>query len=139
MGLKGAAEEFPLEMINHFGKIDGVEVVMDDILVHGRDEQEHNSRLRVVLERAKSIILKLNKAKCILAKSEVNCVGHLLTGEGLKPTPERVRAITEIREPENHVELETILGMLAYVAKFIPNLSDLNAPLGALETSDEWN
>lgn len=102
---------------------------MDDILVHGRDEQEHNSRLQVVLERAKSINLKLNKAKCILPKSEVNYVGYLLTGEGLKPTPERVRAIREMREPENHAELETILGMLAYVAKFIPNLSELNAPL----------
>lgn len=103
------------------------------------DEQEHNSCLRVVLERAKAINLKLNKAKCILAKSEVNYVGHLLTGEGLKPTPERVRAITEMREPENHAELETILGMLAYVAKFIPKLSELNAPLRALKTSDEWH
>ena len=100
---------------------------------------QHNSRPRTVLERAKSIILKLNKAKCVLAKSEVNYVGHLLTGEGLKPTPERVKAITEMRDPKNHAELETILGMLAYVAKFIPNLSELNAPLRALKTSDEWN
>lgn len=112
---------------------------MDDILVHGRDEQEHNSRLRVVLERTKSINFKLNKAKCILAKSEVNYVGHLLTGKGLKPTPERVGAITEIRESENHAELETILGMLEYVAKSISNLSDLNAPLRALKASDKWN
>lgn len=72
MGLKCAAKVFKREMINHFGNIDGDEVVMDDILVHGRDEQEHNSRLRVVLQRAKSINLKLNKAKCILAKHEVN-------------------------------------------------------------------
>lgn len=139
MGLKVAAEVFQREMINYFGNIDEVEVVMDDIWVHGRDKQEHNSRLRVVLERAKSINLKPNKAKCILAKSEVNYVGHLTTGEGLKPTPERVRAITEMREPENHAELETILGMLAYVAKFIPNLSELNAPLRAFKTSDEWH
>lgn len=62
----------------------------------------------------------------------------MLTGEGLKPTPERVRAITEMRELENHAELETILGMLAYVTKFIPNLSELNEPLRALKTSDEW-
>lgn len=62
-----------------------------------------------------------------------------MTGEGLKPTPERVRAITEMRELENHAELETILGMLAYVTKFIPNLSEFNASLRALKTSDEWN
>lgn len=57
------------------------------------------------------------------------------------PTLERVRAITdlEMREPENHAQLDTILGMLAYIAKFIPNLNELNAPLRARETSDEWN
>lgn len=44
-----------------------------------------------------------------------------------------------MREPENHAELETIFGMLAYVAKFSPNLSDLNAPLRALKSSNEWN
>ena len=92
-----------------------------------------------MLERAKSINLKLNKAKCVLAKSEENYVGHLLTGEGLKPTPERVKAITEMRDPKKHAELETILGMLAYVAKFIPNLSELNAPLRVLKTIDDWN
>lgn len=55
------------------------------------------------------------------------------------PTLERVRAITEMREPENHTELDTILGMLAYIAQFIPNLNELNATLRARETSDEWN
>lgn len=55
------------------------------------------------------------------------------------PTLERVRAITEMREPENHTELDTILGMLSYIAQFIPNLNELNAPLRARETSDEWN
>lgn len=74
MGLKCAAEVFQREIINNWWSWSG----------YGRDEQEH-SRLRVVLERVKSINLKLNKSKCILAKHEVNYVGHLLTGEGLKP------------------------------------------------------
>jgi hypothetical protein len=69
MGLKCAAEVFQREMINHFGTLDGVEVVIDDILVHGRDDSEHNSRLRAVLERAKAIDLKLNKSKCVLPKT----------------------------------------------------------------------
>ena len=139
MGLKCAAEVFQREMINHFGNKDGVEVLMGDIMIHSHDEGEHNSLLRTVLERAKSIKLKLNKAKCVLAKSEVIYVGHLLTGERLKPSPERAKAITEMRDPKNHAEFETILDKLAYVAKFIPNLSELNAPLRALKTSDDWN
>ena len=65
-------------------------------------------------------------------------IGHSITREGLKPTSERVRSILELKEPENRAELESVLGMIAYVAKFIPNLSQLNAPLRELKTQDEW-
>ena len=138
MGLKCAAEVFQREMTHQFGGIDGVEIVIDDILVHGANMEQHNVRLKTVPEKARSINLKLNEAKCVIGKPEVKYVGHLLTGDGLKPTPERVRAITEMRVPENHAELETILGMLAYVPKFIPNLSELNAPLRALKTQEHF-
>ena len=40
--------------------------------------------------------------------------------------------------PENHQELDTILGMLAYVAKFVPQLSTLSAPLREVKTSEDW-
>ena len=43
-----------------------------------------------------------------------------------------------MKDPENIGELETILGMISYVSKFIPKLSDLNAPLRELKTRDEW-
>ena len=44
-----------------------------------------------------------------------------------------------MKRPENKAELETVMGMIAYVAKFIPNLSDLNAPLRQLKRQDsEW-
>lgn len=45
------------------------------------------------------------------------------------PIDQRISAIMNMRDPENHSELETILGMLSYVSKFIPCLSELNAPL----------
>ena len=65
-------------------------------------------------------------------------VGHKLTQDGLQPTDDRIKAITEMRDPTNRSELETVLGMIAYVAKFIPNLSDLNAPLRALKARESW-
>ena len=104
MGLKCAAEVFQLEMTHHFGGIYGVEIVIDDILVHGANMEQHtsNARLKTVLQKARSIHFKPNEAKCVIGKPEVKYVGHLLTGDGLKPTPERIRAITEMRVPENH-------------------------------------
>ena len=138
MGIHSASEVFQREMINHFGNMDGVEIVMDDILIHGKDVKEHNERLRKVLDKAREINLKMNKAKCKIAVSEVDYVGHKITGEGLKPTEDRVKSIKELKAPKDVTELETILGMMAYVAKFIPNLSDINAPLRELKKEKDW-
>ena len=139
MGISCAAEYFQSEMINVFGHIEGVEVVSDDILIHGKDTEEHNKRLIQVLEVARKHNIKLNKAKCKFGKTEVDYVGHKLTGDGLMPTDERVRAIREMRDPECHKELETVLGMLAYVAKFVPRLSEISSPLRALKKEEEWH
>jgi hypothetical protein len=138
MGIKCASEVFQREMTHHFGGLEGVEVVVDDILVHGQTLGEHNTRLKSVLDKARAINLKLNKDKCDMAKPEVSYVGHTLTGEGLKPTKQRVKSIVNMKDPENHGELETILGMLAYVSKFIPNLSELNAPLREIKKQEDF-
>ena len=76
----------------------------------------------------------------MFAQPEVNYVGHKLTGEGLKPTDERIAAILKMKEPENQSELLTVLGMLSYVAKFIPSLSEMNAPLRDLKNQkpEQW-
>ena len=51
---------------------------------------------------------------------------------------DQVKAITGMRDPEDFNELETIVGMVAYLVKFIPRLSDLNAPMSELERHTEW-
>jgi hypothetical protein len=139
MGVKCSGEVFQREMVTHFGSMEGVEIEIDDILIHGETLEEHTSRLRKVLDKARKIGLRLNAAKCVLIKPEVDYVGHRLTGEGLKPTQDRVKAIVQMKEPENKSELETVLGMLAYVGKFITCLSQLNAPLRELKTREEFH
>ena len=138
MGITCASEVFQREMVHQFGEMEGVEIVVDDILVHGRSYEEHNKRLTNVLKKAREINLKLNRKKCKIGVNEVDYVGHKLTTDGLKPTDERVRAIQELPEPTNIHELETVLGMVAYVSKFIPRLSELNAPLRELKMKENW-
>lgn len=82
--------------------------------------------------------MKFNKVKCILVKSEVNYVGYLLIGEGLKFIFEWVSVIREIREFENYVELEMIFGMFVYVVKFILNFSELDVLFRVFKINDEW-
>ena len=138
MGAKCSSEVFQRAMMTAFEGIEGVEIVVDDILVHGSTMSIHNQRVKQVLDRCREINLKLNRSKCRIGMSEVNYVGHRITGDGLKPTEERVKAIVDMKAPENIKELEAVLGMIAYVAKFIPMLSELTAPLRALKQQDEW-
>lgn len=138
MGISSAPEIFQRVMSDIFGDLDGVEINMDDLLVHGHTLQEHNIRLERVLRRARDNGLQFNRKKTKIAQQEVDYVGHKITAEGLKPTADRIQALQELSEPQSFAELESVLGMLAYVSKFIPNLSEMNAPLRELKVKKVW-
>ena len=92
--------------------IDGAEAIVDDILVWGRDIQEHDARLKRVLDRVQDVNLKLNQKKCQIRKKEITYVGHLLAKDGLKPDPEKVRAVQAVTRPSKMKELKTFLSIL---------------------------
>jgi hypothetical protein len=80
--------------------------------------------------------LKLNKSKCIFGATEVTFLGHKLSTKGLHPDPERVKAIRNMPEPETKADLQRFLGMVAYLSKFIPHISDETLILRELITKD---
>ena len=73
--------------------------------------------------------MKLNRDKCEFRKGGSSYVGHMLTGQGCKPDPEKVRAGKEMPPPTNVKELQTLLGFVQYLAKFIANMSEITTPL----------
>lgn len=73
--------------------------------------------------------VKLKVEKFEFKMSELSYVGHLLTRNGVKVNPEKVRAAMEIQTPEDPKALRRFLGMVTYLSKFIPQLSEMSAPL----------
>ncbi|KAK2720320.1 hypothetical protein QYM36_004265 [Artemia franciscana] len=130
-GLICAQDEFQRKMEETFGNLKGVGVIVDDILVSGKDE-EHDENLRKVLETAREVGVRFNPEKCIFGSTSVPCFGHLITADGIKPDPSKVQAIIEMPHPSNKDELATFLGMTNFLSKYIPNLSSLNYPLREL-------
>ena len=47
-----------------FEGLPGVKVIMDDIIIHGRNTAEHDARSRAVLQRSRDSNLRLKKSKC---------------------------------------------------------------------------
>ena len=123
-------------MSDIFKDMDGIEVIVDDVLIWGENRQQHDERLRKALERARQTNLKLNKEKSQIGLEEISYIGHTLSKEGLKPDPKKTRAINEMKEPKSVEELQRFLGMVTYVAKFMPKYSQVSAPLRQLLEKD---
>ncbi|XP_026672572.1 uncharacterized protein K02A2.6-like [Ceratina calcarata] len=139
-GISSASEVFQRCFSEVFGDIEGVEIYIDDLLVWGRDEKEHDERLRKVLKRAEERGVRFNPKKCNIGVKQVKYVGHIFTEKGIQPSDEKIKAIVEMRAPSNKQELERFLGMVTYVGKFISNLSSINAVLRNLTKKNViWN
>ena len=65
-GLSSFQDVFQRIMVDMFWDTDGVEVVVDDLLIWWETDEQHNKRLKQVLERVGQQNLKLNKSKCQL-------------------------------------------------------------------------
>ena len=135
-GITSGPEVFHRTMQHMLAGQPGMACYMDDILVWGSTAEEHDVRLREVLERCRSHGVKLNPSKCVLRKTQVKFFGHVLTSDGVKADDDKLRAIREMTSPQNKDDLRRYLGMVDYLTKFLPGYSQVAAPLRELLKED---
>lgn len=135
-GIKCAPEIFQRIIDQMLEGISGATGIMDDILIAAPTMKEHDEILRKVIERATSYNLKLNFTKCHIRQSEVPYVGHRITAGGLKPDPAKTEAVRCMPPPTDKEGVRRFLGFVTYLSKFIPNLSEIDAPLRQLTKND---
>ena len=71
----------------------------------------------------------MNPDKLTYRVSEVKYAGYILTSNGHKPDPEKIRAIRDMNRPEDLAGVRRLLGMVNFLAQFMPKLSDTAEPL----------
>ena len=77
------------------------------------------AHLKELFTRLRSAKLKLHPKKCKFAVQEVHYLGHVLSPQGIKPNPDKVKAIASFPTPRKIKELRSFLGMIGYYRKFI--------------------
>ena len=101
--------------------------------------QDHDKNLLQLMKRCKDKNIKLNKEKIKLRSKEVPFMGHMITSEGLKADPEKIRAVQEMPTPTDVAGIQRFIGFTNNLSKFLPRLSDVCAPLCQLTAQDvEW-
>ena len=109
---------------------------LDDILVFSKSIEEHFQHCEIIFKRLKRFRLKLSYEKCAFLKSQVQYLGHLLSGAGIEPVPEKLQALREMIEPDCAKGVKIYLGFVGYYRKFIPKYSDIAKPLTELTKLD---
>lgn len=138
-GITSAPEHFQQQMSLVLEGLPGTVCHIDDVLIWGMSQAEHDERLHNVLARLHKAGLTLNLDKCELNRSEVNFLGHVISANGVKPDPEKTSAVQDMKEPSNVSELRSFLGMVTQLGKFIPHLAEKDKPLrDLLSKKNEW-
>ena len=91
--------------------------------------RNHDENLLKLLERACKVNLCLNSKKMELRKPEMKFMGYIISKEGLKPDPTKVRAVKEMPRPTCKQEVLSLLGFVNYLSRFLPRLADVAQPL----------
>ena len=135
-GANTALEEYQRAIRNLFIQEELIANISDDILIAGRTEQEHDSNLRKCLNILKENNLTINEKKCVWKVPEIIFFGICISAQGIQPTTSKVAAVNAFPSPKTVKEVSSFLGLVTYLARFIPNLSTESAPLRKLLMKD---
>ena len=122
-----------------FQGLDGVECNVDDVLVHGKDQTEHDQRLEAVLMGLIEAGMTLNLDKCQFSADRVKFLGHVISSSGIEADPEKLQAIADLPPPQNVQEVRTFLGMVNQLSKFSGHLADKTKSIrDLLHKGNQW-
>ena len=109
---------------------------LNDILVYSPVMETHLEHLRKLFMKLREADLKLKEVKCNFLKKHIQYLGHIVSGKGITPMPEKLACIKEMPPPKTPKEVKQFLGLIGYYRKFVPRFSDLARPLNTLTRKD---
>ena len=133
-GLKNAGATYRRAMNYIFHELIGkiVEIYIDDVVVKSWNREGHLANLRKTLECTRKHGLKINLNKCAFAVSAGEFLGFLVHKGGIEVGKKIMEAIDKVAPPTNLTELQSLLGKINFVRRFISNLSERVLPFSPL-------
>lgn len=102
---------------------------VDDVILWSKDFDTHLKRLDEILGKFADASLLLKLDKCSFAQSEVRYLGYLVTQDGIRPDPAKLKAVSEYPTPATHEELQRFIGLTSYYRRFCQRYADIAKPL----------
>ena len=105
---------------------------MDDLAIGAHSTDNLNHKVQLILQRFRHLGLSLKLSKCEFNKMEVEFLGMIVGRGCIRMDPAKLSAIAAWPPPKTVKPVHALLGFCNFYRKFIPNFSNLVAPLTAL-------
>jgi hypothetical protein len=131
MGLNASSDEWCARSDAALEGVEGVQKIVDDILIWAEDGQQLRQRVEAVLSRCRQNGITLSQKKARWG-NKVNFAGFIVSAEGVEPEPEKLQAIREFPRPQDVSSLRSFLGLAVQLGGFVPDLAHMTAALREL-------
>ncbi|MCP4343164.1 MAG: DDE-type integrase/transposase/recombinase, partial [Desulfobulbaceae bacterium] len=136
MGLTDLGDAFQKAIDSTLSGLEGVFAYADDVLIGGSTREEHDFRLREVMQRLDQNNFRLKKPKLVIAQQKVTMLGHLISASESQtticPDPKNVESILKLPVPQDIHGVRQFLGACQFFADSMGNFAELSEPLNEL-------
>ena len=123
-----------LALRKHIGKF--CHIYIDDIVIWSNSIDEHKQHIDMVMKALESAKLFCNKQKCKFFLLELDFLGHHISARGIEPNASKVQRILDWPTPQNSTDVRAFLGLVRYLANFLPLLAEQTRILTPLTTKE---
>jgi transposase InsO family protein len=122
-GIKPGPKIFQRQISEILRDVEGISVYIDDILIYAKTKDEHEVRLNNVLNALLRYEVKINFEKSSFFQREVLMLGYRINEDGIFPVAADLTDRLLQSEVKSKKDLQSLVGMLNWYRKFVPNLS----------------
>jgi hypothetical protein len=119
---------------DHIGEI--CHIYLDDIVIWSNNVAEHTKHIDLIMTALRKARLYCNPAKCKFYLLELDFLGHHISERGIEANSSKIDRILHWPTPKSSTDVRAFLGLVRYVAAFLPRLADHTTVLTPLTTKD---
>ena len=108
-------------------------VYLNDIFVYSDTLEDHERHLRIVFNKLEKADFYLEQEKCDLYAEKLDCLGHIIDHKGVHTDRDKMSRICSWRMPKSLNEVQRFVGLVEYLAQFMPEVSAYAMPLMGIQ------